>query len=344
MDAAEKPSPRSGGAGGLQRVDEFSVVERTYSDDPDKLSIGIANIEAVVPDIEANKDKVLRAAEVFRERGANIAVFPEFCLSGYFWDDETACRQYMDAAVTERHRDWIDQELRPILGGDLRGLVLNNLSEGADGRYRNKTFLVTADGDEEHDFLAPDRSYDKIFLPGIERDFTSSGLDDRFVLDSPLGHGRFGFTTCYDYLFQELLRAYTMRDEVDAIVQIASWRAVATRDYPLMNVRTDTYYGKLWDAVMSASSATNQVWTIACNAVGRHAVSGAAFWGGSGIWAPSGIPLIQASHISEQLLLVHNLDITGGRQLERDDFDYAFDFRDVYKQIEGSKAVTQVAV
>jgi predicted amidohydrolase len=95
---------------------------------------------------------------------------------------------------------------------------------------------------------------------------------------------------------------------------------------------------------MSASSATNQVWTIACNAVGRHPISGASFWGGSGIWAPSGLPLIQASHISEQLLIVHNLDIAGGRQLERDDFDYAFDFLDVYKQVEGKKALTEIAV
>ncbi|HYH61283.1 MAG TPA: carbon-nitrogen hydrolase family protein, partial [Solirubrobacterales bacterium] len=336
--AAPRASQRSGGAGRLPQVDEFSVVERTYSDDPDGMSVGIANIEAVVPDIEANKDKVLRAAQVFRERGANVAVFPEFCLSGYFWDEPAACRRYMDAAVSERHRDWINQELRPILGDELRLLVLNNLSEGADGLYRNRTFLVSVDDEEGYDFLAPERTYDKIFLPGIERDFTSSGLDDRLVLDSRVGHGRFGFTTCYDYLFQELLRSYTLKDGVDAIVQIASWRAVATRDYPRMNVRTDTYYGKLWDSVMSDSSATNQVWTIACNAVGRHPVSGAAFWGGSGIWAPSGIPLIQASHIQEQLLLVHNLDISGSRQSELDDFDYAFDFRDVYNQIEGSKA------
>jgi predicted amidohydrolase len=340
MTATEQPS----GVGRPQRADEFSVVERSYSDDPDKLSIGIANIEAVVPDIEANKDKVLRAAQLFRDRGVNVAVFPEFCLSGYFWGDPVACRRYMDAAVTERHRDWIDKELRPILGGALRAFVLNNLSQGTDGRYLNRTFVVAAADDQDVDILAPGRAYDKIYLPGIERDFTSSGLDDRLVLESPLGHGRFGFTTCYDYLFQELLRSYTLDDKVDAIVQIASWRAVATRDYPLMNVRTDTYYGALWDAVMSASSATNQVWTIACNAVGRHAISGASFWGGSGIWAPSGLPLIQASHISEQLLVVHNLDITGGRQLERDDFDYAFDFRHVYKEVEGEKALAHVAV
>ncbi len=55
--------------------------------------------------------------------------------------------------------------------------------------------------------------------------------------------GNFGFTTCYDYLFNTLLREYAIRDKVDAIIQIASWRAAANREYAGMNVRTDHYYG-----------------------------------------------------------------------------------------------------
>ena len=70
-----------------------------------------------------------------------------------------------------------------------------------------------------------------------------------------------------------------MVEEVDAVVQMASWRAAGGRDYPGMNLRTDHYYGELWDYVMPASSATNQFWTIACNAVGAHGVSGASVLG-----------------------------------------------------------------
>ena len=73
----------------------FPVIERSYSDDPEGLSVGLANISAVVPDIDANKDKILRAARVFKEKRVNLAVFPEFCLSGYFWEDEDACWPYM---------------------------------------------------------------------------------------------------------------------------------------------------------------------------------------------------------------------------------------------------------
>jgi len=310
----------------METVDEFTVVERVYSEDPGLPSVGLANIHAEVPDIEGNKDKVFRAAKVFKERRANVAIFPEFCLSGYFWEDEATCWPYMEQAVTENHLDWIEEDLRSLLDDEFRVIVLNNLRRGPDRKFFNTTFVL-AHGGVDYDTA----SYDKVFLPGIEKIYTRSGQDDRLTLESSVGYGRFGFTTCYDYLFTDLLREYAFGDQVDVIVELASWRAAARRDYPGMNIRTDLYYGELWDMVMSASSANNQVWTVACNAVGKHAVSGATFWGGSGIWAPSGLRLVQASHFYEELLVVHNIDLMGGRQRELDDFDYAIDFREIYR-------------
>lgn len=291
-------------------------------------SVGLANIHAEVPDLEANKDKILRAVRVFAERGVNIAVFPEFSLSGYFWDERDDCLAYMHETVVERHADWIERELRPLLCDQLELVVLNGLTRaGTDDRFLNRTFAVG----QEPDYLADENSYDKVFLPGIEKTYTDSGRDDRLVLATR--HGRLGFTTCYDYLFSELLREYSMVGEVDAIIEVASWRATGARDYPGMNLRTDRYYGDLWNSVIPAASATNQVWTIACNAVGDHGVSGATFWGGSGIWAPSGVCLIQASHVQEELLVVHNLDLVGAQDDEKDDFDYGFDFSQIYRPL-----------
>lgn len=316
-------------------IDGFPVVERDYSDDEGLPSIGLANIRAVVPGIEENKERIVRACRVFRELGATVALFPEFALSGYFWEDEPACRAYMDQALTELHLDWIDQELRPLCeGGSLEAIVLNNLCAG-EGGYVNRTFVVAPKIAEP---LAPENAYDKIFLPGIEKTYTVPGRDDRLVLQGAPGDPLFGFTTCYDYLFVELMRRYAFEDKVDAVVQLASWRAMSSREYPFLNMRTDEYYGYLWDTVMAGSSAQNQVWTFACNAVGRHGVTGVAFWGGSGVWAPSGIPLVQASHFHDELLVVRHLDIRGGRQFELDDFDYEFDFREVHRRISGRPA------
>ncbi len=328
----------------MDTVDEFLVTERRYGADESMLSVGLANIRAEVPGIEANKDKILRATRIFAERGVNVAVFPEFSLSGYFWDERADCLAYMHEAAVENHTGWIENELQPLLGkgsggNGLETVLLNGLT-AADGqdRFLNRTFAVG----REPDYLADENSYDKVFLPGIEKDYTDSGRDDRLVVATR--HGRLGFTTCYDYLFSELLREYSSTAGVDAIVQMASWRAAGNRDYPSMNVRTDRYFGDLWDTVLPAASATNQIWTIACNAVGVHGVSGAPFWGGSGIWAPSGLCLVQASHVREELLIVHGLDLRGARETEEDEFDYGFDFTQVYRPLgEGSTFVREVS-
>jgi predicted amidohydrolase len=322
----------------LEERNGFLIVERFFSNHVNHPSIGLANIHAVVPDIEANKDKMARAVEVFKEKQANIAIFPEFCLSGYFWEDEKRCRRYMDQAVTENHIDWINGTLKPMLDDNLRGIVFNNIRRGPEGKLFNSTYVLS----KSHDYLKDEDIYDKIFLPPIEKIYTESGKDDRLVIDTTVG--RFGFTTCYDFLFSMLLLEYSKIDKVDAIIEVASWRAMARRDYPGMNVASDTYYGDLWDMTIPAKSATNQVWTIACNAVGTHGITGAQFWGGSGIWAPSGMCLVQASRFSEELLIVHNVDIKGQRRMEKDDFNYALDFESIYRPIEGVRAFTRIDV
>jgi predicted amidohydrolase len=234
----------------------------------------------------------------------------------------------MNEAVTENHRSWIDGSLKTLLDNEFRLIVMNNITRGPARKFYNTTFFVSR---QNLDYLDPINSYYKVFLPGIEKIYTETGQDDRLVIESKKDQSRFGFTTCYDYLFADLLREYSMGDNVDAIIQIASWHSASLRDYPGMNVRTDEYYGILWDMVMAASSATNQIWTIACNAVGQHSISGATFWGGSGIWAPSGMKLLQASHFKEELLIVHNLNIQGERKAEQTDFDYGMDFRAIYR-------------
>lgn len=320
-----------------ETYDEFLVVERVYSDDVSNITLGLANIGASTPGIEQNKDRIVRACHRFKQSGVNLAIFPEFAITGYFWEDELSCGTYMDTGRLEHHTDWIDNELRPLLDDDFGAIVLNGLTEAGGGRFHNTTVVLT---NEHDDYLAPENTYRKVFLPGIEKRYCESGRDDRLVLEG-LKSGRLGFTTCYDYLFGELLREYSALDGVDAMIEVACWRSAATRDYPLMNVRTDLYYGELWDLVLAAGSATNQVFTIACNLVGRHGVNDVAFWGGSGIWAPSGMPLVQASSINEELLIVHNLDIAETRGAELDDFDYAFDFSEIYRRSERASKFTR---
>lgn len=317
----------------------ITIRERAFAPSENSLSIGIANIQAVVPGIEENKKKLLEAMAVFKEKKVNMVVFPEFCLSGYFWENQQECRNYMNSAVIERHHDWIMNMLFPMLDDNLQYIVFNNIRKGSGNyhrKYLNSTYILN----RTVDYTKEDYIYDKIMLPGIEKIYTRSGLDDRLVIDTKWG--RFGFTTCYDYCFSQLLQEYSKIDKIDAVIQVASWRGTGKREYPTMNIHTDTYYGILWDILLSSRSATHQVWTIACNAVGTHTISGIKFWGGSGLWAPSGLNIAQASHFNEELLIIHNIDIKGQRKMEVDDYDYAIDFNKIYRHIQGKRTFTRI--
>jgi len=133
-----------------------------------------------------------------------------------------------------------------------------------------------------------------------------------------------------------------MIHRVDAIIQLASWRGTSEREYPGVNVKTDHYYGFLWDLMAASRAATNQVWLVACNAVGRQGKGGYQFWGGSGLWAPSGVGLVQASHDRSELLVVYDINIKGAREEERADFWYYDDFVEVYRPVNDKKAFTRM--
>jgi predicted amidohydrolase len=316
----------------------YKVRERVFNCTENRLCIGIANIHAIVPGIEANKEKIVEVMQVFKKKKVNMAIFPEFCLSGYFWENEKECRAYMDKAVIEKHQGWIMDTLFPMLDDDLKYIIFNNIRRGSGNhkKYLNSTYILN----KTIDYMTEDYIYDKIMLPGIEGIYTRSGLDDRLVVDTKWG--KFGFTTCYDFCFPQLLQEYSKIDKVDAVIQLASWRGTGRRDYPDMNVYTDTYYGDLWNILLPARCATNQIWVIACNAVGVHPISGIQFWGGSGLWAPSGIKIVQSSRLYEELLIVRNIDIKKHRYVEVADFNYFIDFSKVYRRLKGKRAFTRM--
>jgi len=121
---------------------EFRITERYFSNNENLPSIGIANIHSIVPDIEANKAKMLRSLEIFKEKGVNCVVFPELCLSGYFWEDEPECRRYMDKAVIENHAHWVYDKLKPLIDDKLTGIIFNNIRKGTGRKYLNSTYII----------------------------------------------------------------------------------------------------------------------------------------------------------------------------------------------------------
>jgi len=349
------------------------VVERSCSDKKDGLTLALANIHnsvsttktgiETVGSIEQNKAKILKLVDMAKENGANMVLFPEFSLTGYFWSDPdwdkqkgpynpdgyAECWAYMNKGVLNNHMDWL-RRLKAKLDETLQYIIFNalrrdtsNLSQiaGPENKLLNSTYVVDKNFDCE-DLSGNDatRIYDKTFLPGIENVYERSGQNDVLVVETPWG--RFGFTTCYDMCFSQLYETYRMVNRVDGVIELASWRGPAVRAYPMMNVRTDQYYGYQWDLMAAARAATNQIWMIACNSVGVQHKGDYNFWGRSGLWAPSGIPLFQASNTQEQLCVLHQVDIRYEVEAEDNDFNFYDSFIKVYRPIPGMRAFTRM--
>ncbi|MEA1946410.1 MAG: carbon-nitrogen hydrolase family protein [Thermodesulfobacteriota bacterium] len=329
----------------------IKVSESWYSRDLGKISIGISNIQNHVSptgtaSIDKNKHKILNVIDEFKKYKVNMILFPEFSLTGYFWENSPECWNYMREGLTNNQLEWL-AEVKSKLDADLNFIIFNNIRlnpDKPDGKFLNSTFIINKDFDmaklnsqkNEQSYI-----YDKTFLPGIEKTFTTSGKVDSLVLDTKWG--RFGFTTCYDMSFPQIYQEYAMFDKVDAIIELASWRGTSTREYSAMNVRSDHYYGFIWDLMASSQAAFNQIWIIACNAVGKQKRGDYEFWGGSGVWAPSGMNLVQGAHVSEELIVIHHVDIKGQTKFEYEDFHYYKDFIEIYNPIIDKRAYTRTS-
>ncbi len=306
------------------------LIERTFSDIQECPTVLLANLH-VTSDIATNLARMEEVIEIAHRKRANIVIFPELCVTGYVWDDGESgeVTQLLEQGENRAIAATIDR-IRDSLVDDGHGLeyVFYNNVRRKDGRFYNSTFVLN----RSIDYNREETIYDKVFLPPLEQRFFQQGTDKRLTIRTKWG--TFGFLICYDLCFVELAKHYAFRDHVDAIVTMAHWRSEAVREYAAMNIMTDHYYGYLWDLMNSSKAAYNQVWSLAANSVGPHDISGNYFWGGSGIWAPSGMSIVQASNITAELILVHNLDIRGQLARERDDFDYRIDFSRFYRHLE----------
>jgi len=123
---------------------EFNIRETVFSPKEGSISIGIANIHATVPDVASNKEKILAATEIFKEKKVNLAVFPEFCMTGYFWEDYEECSRYMESVTTDKERNWVMDNLYPLLDDELHIIVINNIRKGpgTNQKYLNSTFVL----------------------------------------------------------------------------------------------------------------------------------------------------------------------------------------------------------
>jgi len=291
------------------------IVEKFFSENLENISIGIANINPKTKDPEGNKNSIIEALNQFSEKKVNLVIFPEYCLSGYFWENEKECRFYMEKACLDHLTDWLDEIVRLYINKTLQYIVFNGLIKNREdsNKYFNISFVL----DQTGNYFDQDRTYKKTYLPRFEKDYISSGINDTLVLKT--AWGKFGFLTCWDIYFPRLVQKLVNIKKVDALIVNAAWRKQGEREYKGLNIKEESYYKFLWNLISPALAFQNQVWVLAANAVGPHSLEGVDFCGGSGIWSPSGINMLKGSDIKEELLILHNIDMIHEVEVERND-------------------------
>ncbi len=308
----------------------YRIVERIFSDCDTCPSFLLANIHGSTS-VEHNLNKMEEIVQIAHEKEVNVVIFPELAVTGYVWNAQDSANVFELLHEGENNR--ISPRLKNIRDsltegrGGLEYIFYGN-TRLKGGNFYNSTFILNPG----MDCCDEQYVYDKVFLPPNEKRFFTQGADNRLSIDTKWG--RFGFLVCYDLCFVELARLYAFVDEVDAIITMAAWHSEAVRDYPHMNIRTDHYYGFIWDLMNASKAAYNQIWSLGVNWVGTHEKSMEYFWGGSGIWAPSGMKLLGGSNLKEELLIIRNVDIKQQRAAEQDDFNYRIEFESFYRHIE----------
>jgi len=283
--------------------------EKAYSDDPQHLSVGIANIHPRDGRLDENRQRIRFVLAKCAEYEVNLAVFPEYCLSGFLRDkpQNSLTNDRLDQCT-----EWLDELVRTYIDDTLQYIILNGLLKNGSGKeeYFNTSIVLDRTGNH----FSPERSYKKTFLFGLEKTCLSSGVNDTLVLATEWG--RLGFLTCNDICFPQVAHNLVQNQKVDAIIVQAAWRKQGRRFYPGLNLREKAYNQFLWNLILPALACQNQVWVIAANAVGPHSLQGLDYCGCSGIWAPSGLNLLQASDTREEFLILHNLDLSSDRDAE----------------------------
>ncbi len=317
-------------------MNKIKITDVNFSKKRECPTFMMANIKPKF-DIDYNLSRMEKIVREAHERDVDILIFPELSISGYIWDAKHKNETLKQLKLSDNYQPKVKKVLDRIRaelvnsGKGLKLIFFSNIRiDKCYNKMHDSTFVMSSNIDYNSTF------YDKIFLTPLEKLFFDRGNDKRLVLET--NWGKMGVMMCYDLCFVGLGKKYAFSDNVDVIITLAAWRKEAIRNYPLLGFKMDNYYQFIWGLMHSALAAHNQVWSIGTNYVGFFEKAESSFCGKSGIWSPSGIPLLQASDKREELVIIRNLDIQGHmRRQAKKYFDYGLDFDKTYEEIRDIK-------
>jgi len=238
--------------------------------------VALAQIAPALANRERNLALHLAQIEAARDEQADLVVFPELSLTGYFVRDMVP-----DVALSSS-----GPEIGRLLeAAGPAALVVGFVEESPQHRFYNAAFFA-----EEGRLVHLHR---KVYLPtyGLFDEQRYFAAGDRIRAFDTARFGRVGLLICED--FWHLSAAAIMQaEEVDVLVWVANSPA---RGIDGPTIRTAETYEHLCTAFAQLLGAV----VILVNRVGFE--DGLCFWGGSRIVGPDGRTLAQAPMLDEAL-------------------------------------------
>ncbi len=238
----------------------------------EKIKLALAQMSSKREDKEANWQKIQELTSKAKEQAADLAIFPELCLSGYVVRDQfyelaekipgpTVEKVKALAKKTGMHIIFGMPELSEKTQATIFNTAVMVGPEGLIGKYR-KMYLPTHSVFEEK----------RYFRPGYQATALQTSL------------GNIGLCICYDIFFPEVIRLARLKG-AQLIVCISASPAIR-RNY--------------FETLVCARALENTAFIAYVNLAGVQ--DGLQFWGGSRLVNPNGDIIAKAKYDEEDFI------------------------------------------
>jgi 5-aminopentanamidase len=230
-------------------------------------------------DVEKNLATMRRLAVEASNRGAELIVFPECCVTGYSAGDDVARMAALAEPLSGPGTGAAAASVA-CLASDVKAVVAVGLPELSDSVVYNSMAVFGTNGD----LIG---IHHKVHLWDDESAFFRAGSSF-----APLAStcGTLGPLVCYDLEFPEPSRVLALRGAEILIVSTANMEP----------------WGRAQDCFVVARSLENGVFLVLANVVGQRRPL--TFVGGSCVVAPDGEVLASAGH-DEETVVVADIDL-----------------------------------
>ncbi len=261
------------------------------------MKIGLAQINVVSGDVEANTEKMLGFISRAKNSSCDLIIFPEMSDTGYDMDVILKkANEWGEGPVPILRKSAKENGINIIAGvskktpkGVFNGVVSIDRGGGIVNEYF-KTHLITAEPMLEHESLVSGEEIGVFEIEGI----------------------RIGIMTCYEIRFPEIARTMALQG-ADLIVIPAAW--------PLVRLPH-------WQNLAMARAIENQLYVAATDRIGND--TGLQFAGTSMLIGPYGDVMASGTQIHEDLL-IGRIDLAT-KQMVRDQIKVHQDRRpELYK-------------